>query len=72
MSERIQLSVSGMGCSSCETAVSKAVNAACHGATDVEVDHVSGSVRYCCPDRSMTPRVLEAISEAGYEASLAD
>ena len=72
MTTHVYMKVQGMGCPSCETAVSKAVKEACDGATDIEVDHVSGSVRYCCPDRSMTPRVLEVISEAGYEASLAD
>ncbi len=72
MTKNVYMKVQGMGCQNCETAVSKAVKEACDGATDVEVDHRSGSVHYCCPDRSRTPQVLEAIIAIGYEASLVD
>ena len=72
MTTSVHIKVQGMGCQNCETAVSEAVKSACDGATEVEVDHRSGSVRYCCSDLGRTTQVLEAIIAVGYEASLVD
>ncbi|HHT20447.1 MAG TPA: heavy-metal-associated domain-containing protein [Tissierellia bacterium] len=58
--------VHGMTCGHCENTVRNI--AIKHGAgADVEVDRVSGTVRFQADDRFDNEKFMEAVDEAGYE-----
>jgi copper chaperone len=65
---RITVSIDGMSCSHCLTAVRRAVEGL-DGAELEELKLGSAKVRYS-PEKLSAERILEAIGDAGYEARL--
>ncbi len=66
--ERIRLTISGMTCGHCETAVQSALEAV-EGVTSVTVDRQGGSATVV--GSAAAAALVEAIDDAGFDASAA-
>lgn len=67
--ESTELKVAGMTCASCVTSVTKALKRV-PGVEDVQVDLASGTARITGEQAvQRVPAYIEALSDAGYEAS---
>lgn len=67
MSNRVELTIGGMGCGGCAASVENAVKLVA-GVESVSVDYETQSATVAGPVE--VERLLQAIEEAGYEATL--
>lgn len=65
------ISIEGMTCGSCVAAVTHAVEQV-NGATDINVDLMNNSATVQVQDEAVLAQVVEAIEDAGFEASVAE
>ena len=66
MSEKLQLTVTGMTCGGCETAVRRALQQV-PGVRDVDASHLGNAVTVTFDEATVTPQAIRARIEAlGY------
>lgn len=69
---RVVCAVSGMTCASCADSIKEAIHRALPNVLDVSVDVVNGVVYTLCVSHTDSKTVLQAIDDAGFDATLTE